>query len=81
MVDESAVAAPQIGKRQRERVAAGDGKLGVAPADHFVPAGIEMDGAARLAAEDRFNQGFDRELLGSGVGPKVADDDALFHFS
>ena len=51
----------------------------MAPAHHFVPAGIEMDGATRFAAEDRFHQGRDRKLLGSGVGSKMADDDALFH--
>ena len=81
MVQESAVAASQIGKDQRKRVTAGDGQFGVAAADHFVPAGIEMDRAACFTAEDRFNQRIDRKLLNSGVGPKVADDDALFHLS
>ena len=40
-----------------------------------------MHRTAFLAAEDRLNERFDRKLLDPGVGPKVADDDALFHLS
>jgi hypothetical protein len=81
MVDERAIAAAQIGERQGEWIAAGHRQFGVVAAHHFIPRGIEMDGAAFFSAEDHFNEGFDRKLLNFGVGSEVADDDALFHFT